>query len=70
MRIIKDKSELMLQVEKKIGGNVEEALRKMYVDDNMSVRDISAELGVSYVTTHRWLKKAGVRSRRVKVGSK
>lgn len=59
----------MKQVETKLGGDIEEILRELYVDKDLSVMCISELLGTSYVTTHKWLQLAGVRSRRLRVGS-
>jgi len=66
MRKIAQKTDTMKQIETKLGGDIEEILREMYVDKHMSVQDMSTELEISYVTVLKWLKLAGVRSRRLK----
>ena len=67
MRTIEYKTERMLEVETKLGGSIEEALRVMYVDKDMHINDICNALGTSYNTTLRWLELAGIWSRRIKV---
>lgn len=69
MRKITNKTDTMKQVETKLGGDIEEILRRMYVDEDLSVQVMSDKLGISYVTTHKWLQLAGVRSRRLRVGT-
>ena len=65
MKKIQCKSDKMLFVENKTNENIEELLRKMYVDQNMDIYAMCQELGISYVTTLRWLEKAGIYSRRL-----
>lgn len=67
MRQINNKTEKMLEIENKLGGDIEEILRAMYVDHAMTLEDISEALGIGYVTTSLWLDKAGIYSRRLKV---
>lgn len=63
MREIKNKTELMLRVESEIEDTLEECLRFLYVDNDLSIADISEMLNISYVTTHRWLQRANITSR-------
>lgn len=69
MKTILNKTNTMKQIETRLGGGIEEVLRALYVDEDLSVMAIAEKLGISYVTTHKWLDLAGVRSRRLKVGS-
>ena len=69
MKRIANKTDTMKQIENKLGGDIEEILRKMYVDDHMCVHDMCKSLGISYVTTLNWMRLAGVRSRKLRVGS-
>lgn len=69
MKKIENKTDTMKQIETKLGGDIEEVLRHLYVDRDLSVMRISQILGISYVTTHKWLKLSGVRSRKIEVGS-
>lgn len=55
----------MLEVEKTFGESVDEVLRRMYVDENKSVKEISKEIGVGYVTTTKWLHKSNITARRI-----
>lgn len=57
----------MKQIEAKLGGEIEEILRVMYVDECLPVQSMSESLGISYVTTLNWLKLAGIRSRKIRV---
>ena len=63
MKIIHNKTKLMLDIENKKQQNIEELLRMMYVDQNMNIYDICEELDISYVTALKWLKQAGIYSR-------
>jgi transposase-like protein len=56
----------MLALEEKFGIGIEELLRSLYVDQNMSITDIGKELGCTYVTIFKWLQRAGIRSRKIK----
>lgn len=69
MKQISTKTNAMKQVETKIGGDIEEILRVLYVDKDLSVSKINEILGTSYVTTLKWLELAGIHSRRLKVDS-
>lgn len=69
MRKIEEKTNAMKQIETKLGGGIEEILRVLYVDKNLPVKVIARTLGISYVTTLNWLQLAGVRSRKLEVGS-
>lgn len=67
MRNIPNKSVLMNEIETKLGGDIEEILRSLYVDKNMSVDQIGRTLNLSYVTIRTWLRLAGIRSRMIKL---
>lgn len=69
MKKITNKTDTMKAIETKLGGDIEEILRVLYVERNLSVHKIGKILDISYVTTIKWLKLAGVRSRKLKVGS-
>ncbi|TCX53797.1 hypothetical protein [Dehalobacter sp. 14DCB1] len=61
------KNKLIFQIEKKEGEILEEILRHKFVDENKSMQQIANELNVTYLTVFRWLKKAGVYSRMLKL---
>lgn len=63
MRLIQNKTKLMVSVEKKYNKNIEELLREMFVDEGKSNAQIAEELGISYVTAIKWMKLSGVYSR-------
>lgn len=55
----------MTRIETKLGGEIEEILRNLFVDERLSQKEIAQKLEISYLTTIRWLKRAGVYSRRI-----
>lgn len=57
----------MKQVENKHNINLEELLRQKYVDENKPVRLIAEELDVGYCNIVKWLNKAGIYSRKLKI---
>jgi hypothetical protein len=65
MKEISRKNAHMLRIEDEYGERIEEILRKMYVDEHKLAKDIASTLRISYLTTVRWLKRAGVYSRRI-----
>ena len=62
------KSKLMLTIEVKYGINIEELLRRLYVDENKTYHQITKELCISYVTVKCWLHLAGIYSKRLHIG--
>lgn len=65
MKIIQDKNKHMKHVENKFNANLEELLRRMYVDSDMSINSISKELSINYRTTWKWLKMSGIYSHKL-----
>lgn len=57
----------MIRIEKEKGVNIEELLRVMFVDENKTTKNIAKELSISYVTAFKWLKLAGIYSRRLEI---
>lgn len=57
----------MLILEKYYGIKIEELLRRLYVDDNMLEVDIAKKLKLNKITIQRWMKKAGIYSRNLKI---
>lgn len=68
MKEINRKTPKMKEIESKLGGDIEEILRILFVDEELPVKIIADKLGTSYVTAHAWIQLAGIRSRRLKVG--
>lgn len=64
---INNKSKPMLEIETKLGEEIEEILRRLFVDENKSQIEIANELNLSYVTVVKWLRLAGVRSRKLNI---
>lgn len=65
MKVIDRKSKYMLNVEAEQGAEIEELMRRMFVDQHLTQREIASKLGITYATTIRWLNKSGVYSRRL-----
>lgn len=57
----------MLNIEREKGVKIEELLRVMFVDENKTTENIAKELSISYVTAFKWLKLAGIYSRKLKL---
>lgn len=58
----------MKLIESNQGSEIEEVLRRLFVDENKTQYQIAEELSISYLTVIRWLKKAGIRHRRIDLG--
>jgi len=67
MKIIQYKNQHMLTVEEREKENVEEILRRKYVDESKSKAVIAKELLISYATVYRWLQLAGIYSHRLHI---
>ena len=67
MKKITNKTKSMQLVETKFGEDVEEILRRMFVDEHLSQIEIANQLNISYATVYKWLRLAGVRSRKLDV---
>lgn len=55
----------MQTIESNQGVEIEELLRRLFVDENLSIEEIGKRLQLSYPHVIRWLRLAGVRSRRI-----
>jgi DNA invertase Pin-like site-specific DNA recombinase len=58
----------MKRIETNQGCEIEEILRRLFVDENKTHKQIAQELSISHLTLIRWLKKAGIRHRRIDLG--
>lgn len=65
MRKLK-RTKFVLRIEKQYNKEIEEILREMYVDKNMTIDQIADELIVSSKTVWTWLKEVGIRTRKMK----
>ena len=63
MKRFENKTLLMKWIEMQKGVQLEELLRKLYIDDELSIRDIAKKLGVHYNTINSWLKKLEIEIR-------
>lgn len=66
MKKIKDKTNAMLRLEREYNTSIEELLRKLYIDEEKTIEEISEELLLAPGTTFKWLKLAGIRTRKMK----
>ena len=55
----------MLEIESKHSVSIEELMRTLYVDQELSIQGIADTLGITYVVARKWLKKAGIYSGRL-----
>lgn len=63
MKNIKNKTPLMQLLEFKNGKSIEEQLRKLYVDDKLSIEGVAKELSIQAKTANKWLVQAGIERR-------
>lgn len=68
MKKISHKNSLMKTIENQNKEEIEELLRRLFVDDNLTQEQIAEKLQISYVTVLRWLRMAGIRHRRINLG--
>lgn len=67
MRTIEKKTQYMYAIEMRHKLPIEEVLRIKFVDENKTLAQICEELDIAYVTLIKWLKLAGIWSRRIKM---
>lgn len=63
MKKISKKTLLMKWTELNEGVEIEELLRRLYIDEEMSIRDIADRLNIHYNTINKWLKKIEIEIR-------
>jgi DNA invertase Pin-like site-specific DNA recombinase len=68
VKMIPSKNTTMKRIETNQGCEIEEILRRLFVDEHYTQKQIAQELSISYLTVIRWLKKAGIRHRRIDLG--
>lgn len=66
MKQIKNRSPTVKKIINNFDISIEELLRIKYVEENKKVAIIAQELSVSYATTIKLLKEAGIYSRKLK----
>lgn len=60
-----EKTNSMKRIERQYGKKIEEILRELYVEQEMTIEKIAEELIVSPATAYDWLKKANIRTRKM-----
>ena len=65
MKCFKSKSDTAKAIESIRGNSIEEILRELYVDQNMTTHEVAGALKVNYTTAFRWLKAAGIYSHKL-----
>lgn len=63
VKLIENKTLLMRWIEKNEGVPIEELLHALYIEEEMSIRDISKRLNVHYHTINTWLKDMEIEMR-------
>ena len=63
MKKIENKTILMKYIELQKGVSLEELLHSMYIEQQLSIRDIAEELGIHYHTVNSWLDEIGIKKR-------
>ena len=63
MKEIKNKTISMKYIENITGNSIEELLHKLYIEEGLSIREISEKIGVHYHTVNKWLKLAKINVR-------
>jgi len=67
MKPIKNKTQAMLEIEKKYNKPIEEVLRYYTVDEGLTYRKLSSVLGIYRGTALIWLKQAGIYSKKLDI---
>ena len=63
MKELDNKTLLMKWIEFEKGMKLEELLHDLYVEKQLSIREIAEKLGVHYHTVNSWLKQIGIEAR-------
>ena len=68
LKNIQNKTNTMIRIEQIYGGgdSLEELLRKMYVEDELTIKEIADKLNCSSGTIYKWLKLADITTRKMK----
>lgn len=68
MKIIKNKTNTMKRIERIYGDGdiLEELLRKLYVEQELTIEEIANKLCLSTGTVYKWLKLADITTRKMK----
>ena len=63
MKKIENKTILMKYIELQKGVSLEELLHSMYIEQQLSIRDIAEKLEIHYHTVNSWLDEIGIKKR-------
>lgn len=66
MKSIKNKTNTMILIEKIHNMPIEELLRKLYVEEHMTIEQIADKLNISSGSVYYWLKQADITMRQMK----
>jgi DNA-binding transcriptional regulator LsrR (DeoR family) len=64
---IKKKSRTMIGIEERFGEELEELLRRLYVDEGKTNEEVAQTLSITKVSAIRWLEKAGIYSHKLDI---
>lgn len=67
MKRIIHKTASMKQIESTYGKEIEEILRELYVDKDMTMEEIAEYLHISYPTITHWIQHAGIYHKRIRL---
>lgn len=63
MKHINNKTELMLSIESKYGVSIQEILRRLYVDEELTIEQIASKLKINHITCRKFMTLSGIYSR-------
>ena len=69
MKQIQNKTDSMRLIEALAHQEIEEVMRQLWVEEELTVTDITKQLRISRETTRKWLRKAGIHSKRLHLDS-
>jgi len=67
MKQIANKTDAMRLIESLAHQEIEEVMRHMWVEEELSLKDVCEQLNISSYTLTRWKQMAGIYSRRLKI---
>lgn len=63
MKSLNKKTLLMKWIEKEEGRSIEDLLHELYIEEEMSIREIGEKLKIHYHTVNSWLKEMEIETR-------
>lgn len=66
MKTIEPRTKTMKRIEKTYGTSVENLLQDLYIEQNLTMKQIADELVLSEKTVWSWIKASGIKTRQMK----